>query len=88
MIIPPSILILNSKKEGIMKTGVKQLYDVLVRKVSIRCILNSKKGNKLIRFLKGNEHNYYEIVSNVPFRVRKEIETILDNSNIILNAYS
>ena len=86
MIISPSMLILNSKRGGITKTGVEKLYDV--RKVSIRCILNSEKGNKLIRFLKRNEHKYYEIVSNVPFRVRKEIETILDNSNIMLNAYS
>ena len=67
MIIPPSMLILNSKRGGITKTGVEKLYDV--RKVSIRCILNSEKGNKLIRFLKRNEHKYYEIVSNVPFRV-------------------
>ena len=54
-----------------MKTRIEQVY--YVRKLSIGYILNSKKkGNKLIRFEKRNEHNYYEKVLYVPFRVRKQ----------------
>jgi len=41
IMIPPSILIQNSKKGGIMKTRAEQSY--YVRKLSIGWILNSKK---------------------------------------------
>ena len=41
MIIPSSMLIQNSKKEGITKTRDEQSY--YVRKVSIGWTLNSKK---------------------------------------------
>ena len=87
MIIPPSMLIQNSKKGGIMKTRDEQLN--YIRKLSIGWILNSKKENKLIR-IKKKERTY--LLRNcrecTVQGIRKEIETQLDNSNIILNAYS
>ena len=51
------------KKAGKMKIGGEQLY--YVRKYYW---LNSKfkKENKLIRFKKGNEHIFFEIVLHVP----------------------
>lgn len=57
-----------------------------VRKLCIGVILNSKRGNKLVKFKKGSERMFYEIVTHVP--IRKEVDWFLDNSNIILNAYT
>ena len=45
-----------------MKNGGKHIY--FVCKLSISWILILKKGNKLVKFLKGNEYVYYEIVAN------------------------
>ena len=69
-----------------MKTRGQHMYYVC--KLSIGLILNSKKREKLIIFKKRNEYIYFEILPNVPFTERTEMGKNLDNSNIMLNAYS
>lgn len=47
-------------------------YMYYVRKLCIGVILNSKKGNKLVKFKKRSERIFYEIVTHVP--IRNEID--------------